>query len=63
MALLVREGLDQQLVGGGQGGAIVLHFEPFAHVVGKARPLLPVVQRNWRTRSARLVLIAMRAPI
>ena len=39
VAMLVREGLDEQLVGRGQFGAIILHLEPVAHVVGEARPL------------------------
>src|SRR3546814_12462741 len=39
MAALMREGFNHELPRPGQAGAASLHFQPFAHTGGKARPL------------------------
>ena len=45
MPALAREGLDEQLAGFGKDRAFRLDLEPFAHIVGKARPFTAVVQK------------------
>src|SRR3546814_10303632 len=45
MAALMREGFDHKLPRPGQAGAASLHFQPFAHIGGKARPLRAVTQK------------------
>src|SRR3546814_16270627 len=45
MAALMREGFDHKLPRPGQAGAASLHFQPFAHIGGQARPLRAVTQK------------------
>src|SRR3546814_20269242 len=45
MAALMREGFNHKLPRPGQAGAASLHFQPFAHIGGKARPLRAVTPK------------------